>query len=167
MAEASEDLVEEYRSTMARLASGISVIALRYGTADLAITANSLVSASLRPPILLFCVHRDSRMCEALEEVDTWAVSLLDARAGAAAERLAGPGRPSIGQLLGIDYERGQHSGAALLSQAQGWLEARTVWRKPAGEHEVVVGDVVHAQQRSTTTGALIHHLGRIRGLSG
>ena len=160
-----EELVERYRSTMQRLASGVTVVSLRHRGTDLAMTATAVVSVSLRPPMLLFCVHTDARMREALDEVDTWAVSLLDGEAAVAAERLASPGRPAFGQLIGVDHIRGPHSGAALMDQAQGWFECRTAWVKNAGDHDVVVGEILDATTGRTGTGALIHHLGRIRPL--
>lgn len=160
-----EDLVEAYRGVMTRHAHGVTVIAVRRGASDLAMTATSVASASLRPPMLLFCVHRDARLREALEDVDTWAVSLLDGNARDVAGRLAMPGRPSIGQLTGVAHERGELSGAALVRDAQAWLECRTEWVKEAGEQDVVVGRVLRARYASTTTGALVHRLGRFQTL--
>lgn len=162
----TEELVERYRATMGRLAGGVTVVALRHGATDLAMTATAVASVSLRPPMVLFCVHTDARMREALEEVDTWAVSILDGAARVAAERLASPGRPAFGQLIGVPHTRGAVSGAALVDQAQGWLECRTAWVKNAGDHDVVVGEVLDARLGQTATGALVHHLGRLRPLS-
>ncbi|MEE6283108.1 flavin reductase family protein [Georgenia sunbinii] len=164
---ATEDFVESYRAVMQRLAAGVTVVSLRQGALDLAMTANSVHSVSLRPPMILFSVHRDARFREALDDVDTWAVSLLDGEARVAADRLASPGRPSAGQLTGVAHSRGAHSDAALLDDAQGWLECRTAWVKTAGDHDVVVGDVLDARLGSTATGALVHHLGRLRPLGG
>lgn len=161
----NEELVERYRTTMQRLAGGVAVVALRHGTTDLAMTATALVSVSLRPPMLLFCVHADARMREALEEVDTWAVSILDAGARTAADRLASPGRPAVGQLVGVDHTRGPLSGAALITQSQAWIECRTHWVRGAGDHDVVVGEVLDATLGRTATGALVHYLGRLRPL--
>ncbi|WP_152191494.1 flavin reductase family protein [Georgenia satyanarayanai] len=161
----SEALVERYRTTMQRLAGGVAAVSLRHGSTDLAMTATALTSVSLRPPMVLFCVHTDARLREALDDVDTWAVSLLDADAKVAAERLASPGRPAIGQLIGVDHSRGRLSGAALVDQAQGWLECRTHWIRTAGDHDVVVGEVLDATLGRTATGALVHYLGRLRPL--
>lgn len=161
----SEELVERYRVTMQRLASGVTVVSVRDGATDLAMTATAVASVSLRPPMVLFCVYSDARIREALDEVDTWAVSILDAGAAVAAERLAMPGRPAIGQLTGVAHSRGPLSGAALLDDAQGWLECRTHWIRNAGDHDVVVGEVLDAGLGRTGTGALVHYLGRLRPL--
>lgn len=161
----TEELVERYRATMQRLAAGVTVVSLRHGATDLAMTATAVTSVSLRPPMLLFCVYTDARIREALDEVDTWAVSLLDGTARVAAERLAMPGRPALGQLVGVAHRPGPLTGAALVEDAQGWLECRTHWVRNAGDHDVVVGEVLDATLGRTTTGALVHHLGRLRSL--
>lgn len=165
MTRAEDDFVEQYRATMQRLAAGVTVVALHRRGVDLAMTANSVHSVSLHPPMLLFSIHRDARMREALDDVDTWAVSILDGGARVAAERLASPGRPAVGQLTGVEHSRGALSGAALLEGAQGWLECRTEWIAPAGDHDVVVGHVLDARLGPAGTGALVHHLGRLRPL--
>ncbi|MFD1717070.1 flavin reductase family protein [Georgenia deserti] len=162
----SEQLVHDFRATMARLPGGVTVVAVRHGRLDLAMTATAVASVSLRPPMVLFCVHTDARLREALDEVDSWALSILDGSGSVAAERLAEPGRPAVGQLVGIEHRRGPHSGAALIEPAQGWLECRTAWIRTAGDHDVVVGDVVDVAAGSTGTGGLVHHLGRLRTLS-
>jgi flavin reductase (DIM6/NTAB) family NADH-FMN oxidoreductase RutF len=161
-----EALVERYRATMGRLAGGVTVVSVRAGHMDLAMTATAVASVSLRPPMVLFCVYSDARLREALDDVDTWAISLVDAGAQVAAERLAMPGRPTMGQLIGVPHHRGPHSGAALVDAAQGWLECRTAWIKTAGDHDVVVGEVLDATLGATATGALVHYLGRIRPLT-
>ncbi|WP_448071332.1 flavin reductase family protein [Georgenia yuyongxinii] len=161
-----EELVERFRATMGRLAGGVTVVAVRSGSVDLAMTATAVASVSLRPPMVLFCVYSDARLREALDEVDTWAVSLVDAGAHVSAERLAMPGRPAVGQLLGVPHHRGQLSGAALLDGAQGWMECRTAWIKAAGDHDVVVGEVLDATLGPPGRGALVHYLGRFRGLT-
>lgn len=160
-----DGLVERYRTTMQRLAAGVTVVSVRHGGTDLAMTATAVASVSLRPPMLLFCVYTDARIREALDEVDTWGVSILDGGARVAADRLASPGRPAFGQLLGVDHTRGPLSGAALVDQAQGWLECRTHWVRNAGDHDVVVGEVLDATLGRTGTGALVHYLGRLRPL--
>ncbi|MFC7404986.1 flavin reductase family protein [Georgenia alba] len=166
MSPVETDLVDRFRATMARLPGGVTAVAVRRGGLDLAMTATTVVSVSLRPPMLLFSVHSDARLREVLDEVDTWAVSILDGDGRVLAERLADPGRPAVGQLVGVRHRRGEHSGAALLEPAQAWLECRTAWIRTAGDHDVVVGEVLDAWTGATGTGGLVHHLGRLRPLT-
>ena len=161
--------VEAYRLAMSRMASGVCVVSARAGSVDLAITATSVVSVSLEPPTVLFCVHADARLAEVVESGGDWAVSILSADATAAADWLASPGRPAVGQLDRIAHHRGDHSGAALLDAAAAWVECRTEWTKEAGSHLVVVGQVlgtaVAPAGEPGVAGGIVHHHGRMRPL--
>lgn len=150
---------------MSRLVSGVCVITAREprgAGADLAMTATSVVSVSLEPPTVLFCVHADARLREVIEPGSHWAVSILDGTALAAADWLASPGRPTLGQLDRIAHTRGEHSGAALLDQASAWLECETDWIRGAGSHDVVTGRVLRAQPVPGRSGAIVHAHGRM-----
>lgn len=164
-ADDAEALVERYRATIARHPGGVCVVSVRAGGLDLAMTASDVASVSLRPPMILFCAYSDGRLREALDDVDTWAISILDATASVAAGHLAEPGRPARGQLIGIDHHPGPLTGAALVDSAQGWIECRTAWIRTAGDHDIVVGEVLDATLGPTATGALVYHLGRLRPL--
>src|SRR5690625_1679591 len=156
---------QTYRVAMSRLINGVCVVTARAGTVDLAMTATSVVSVSLEPPTVLFCVHADARLAEAVAPGLRWGVSILGPGAEAAADWLASPGRPAVGQLDRIAHHRGPHSGAALLDQATAWVEAETDWTKEAGSHEVVVGQVLAATLADQAGGGIVHHHGRMRAL--
>ena len=64
-------------SAVARLPAGVAVITLRWRGTLHAMTASAITSVSLEPPMLLFCVHTDARFRDALDDVDTWSVSVL------------------------------------------------------------------------------------------
>lgn len=186
---AARELGDAFRAAMARLPAGVCVVsvarprgALARGRAapdrsasagragrdlvtDYAMTATSVTAVSLEPPMLLFCVHGDARLREVLDDVETWAVSVLDAAGGPVAEWLATPGRPTVDQLGTVAHRRGPASGAALLADAQAWLECRTTWIRTAGDHDVVVGEVLAAEVARGARGALLHRLGRLAEL--
>lgn len=160
------DAETQYRLAMARLASGVCVVSVRQGSLDLAITATSVTSVSVEPPTVLFCVYSEARMAEVVMPGDRWGVSILGPQAGSAADWLASPGRPAVGQLNAVPHHHGEHSGAALLEEAAAWLECETTWTKPAGSHDVVVGRVLDSTIAPGVSGGLIHHHGRILPLT-
>src|SRR5690606_15231880 len=147
----------DLRRTMARLASGVSVIAARSGPYDVAITATSLVSVSLEPPLVLFAVHQDARLREEVGPGRLWAASVLSARGRSAATWLSEPGRPLIGQLVSIPHRRGETSDAAILDASTAWLEARTTEVVEAGTHDVVIGEVLATGTHPDERGAILH----------
>ena len=161
----TEEEQDDYRRVMARLASGVSVITTRLGSHDLAMTATSLVSVSIEPPTVLFCVHADARLAETVGPGRRWAVSILGQSGLSDADWLATPGRPTLDQLGQVPHVRGEYSGAAVLSNAAGWLECETDWVRQAATHDVVTGRVLATGVDPANTGAIVHHLGRLQGL--
>lgn len=161
----SLDEKDAFRAVMSRLASGVSVVAARDGRHDLAMTATSLVSVSLDPPTVLFCVHSDARIADAVAEGSRWAVSILAESALPQADWLATPGRPTLDQLARVPHTRGELSGAAVLTAAAAWLECETTWVRPAASHDVVVGTVLATGVAAENIGAIVHHLGGLRPL--
>ncbi len=147
---------------MSRLVAGVTVVSTRYRNLDLAMTATSVVSVSLDPPTVLFAVHEDARLAEAVESGSGWAVNILGGVGVATADWLASPGRPAIGQLSRVPHTRGATTGAAILDEASAWVECHTEWIKQAGSHLVVVGTVVGGDLRGEIGGAVLHAHGRL-----
>lgn len=153
---------ETHRLIMSRLVSGVSVVTSRYRNLDLAMTATSVVSVSLEPPTVLFAVHGDARLAEAVEAGAGWAVNILGAEGLATADWLASPGRPAVGQLARVDHAPGEHTEAAILDEAVAWVECDTEWIRAAGSHLVVVGRVRAGGFRAGAHGAVLHAYGRL-----
>ncbi|MHB1488948.1 MAG: flavin reductase family protein [Cellulomonas sp.] len=154
---------DEFRSAVSRLPDGVVVISAHHQGIDHAMTASTLTSVSLDPPLLLFCVHVESRFRDVLDQVDRWAVSVLSDAGAPVADWFASPGRPVVGQLAQVPYRVGALSGAALLDGASAWFECRTSAIHRAGDHDIVVGDVVSAAVGDLGAGGLVHLRGRLR----
>lgn len=132
---------ERFRGFMARCASGVVVVTTRVDDGDHAMTANSFTSVSLDPPLVLFCVQRDSRFHAAISRSDRWVVNLLSAQQAAAARWFAERGRPLASQMEVVEYHR-DPEGIALLSGSIGHLTCTTEAVYPGGDHSIVVGRV-------------------------
>jgi flavin reductase (DIM6/NTAB) family NADH-FMN oxidoreductase RutF len=156
---------DAFRAAMGRLPAGVAVVAVRWRGTDHAMTASALTSVSLEPPMLLFCVHQDARLREALDDVDTWAISVLADDQAPVADWLASPGRPSIGQLDRVPHDRAPASGAAWVRGAAAWFECRTARIVPAGDHDVVLGEVLTSREGDPGSGSLAHLRRRLRPL--
>lgn len=159
-------VTDAYRAAISRLPAGVVVVTVRWRGADHATTVSALTSVSLEPPMLLLCVHQDARLRDALDDVSTWAVSVLAADQGPVAEWLASPGRPSVGQLDRVPHERAPLSGAAWVSGAAAWFECRTAQVVPAGDHDVVLAHVLSSAEGSPGAGGLVHLRRRLRPLT-
>ena len=141
-----EIATDEFRAVMARFATGVVVVTCVQDGFDHAMTANSFTSVSLDPALVLVCVENDSRFHEAISAVGTWAVSVLDESQKGRASWFATRGRPLVGQFDSTPTTRSTRTGSLLLDGALVTLECRTVAVHPAGDHDIVVGEVLGLQ---------------------
>ncbi len=134
---------DAFRRTVNRFATGVTVVTTLVEGVDHAMTANAFTTVSLEPLLVLVCVEKDARFHDAVIESGTWAVSVLDAGARPVAEWLATRGRPLHGQLDRVPHRRGPRTGAALLDASLATLEVVTTAVHDAGDHSIVVGEVL------------------------
>lgn len=154
-----------FRAVAGRWATGVTVVSTVVDDLDHAMTANAFTTVSLDPLLVLVCVERDARFHEAVVQSGTWAVSVLEASARAASDWLATRGRPLHGQLDRVPFRRGAHTGAALLDHAIATMECRTTGVHEAGDHDIVVGEVLSLATPMPDGDPLVYYRGRYRYL--
>ena len=138
--------VDAFRAAVGHFATGVTVVTTLGEGLDHAMTANAFTSVSLDPLLVLLCVDREARFCDAVLAAGVWGVSVLDDTARAAADWLATRGRPLHGQLDRVPHRRGPVTGVALLDAALATLECRTTAVHPGGDHLIVLSEVLGVQ---------------------
>lgn len=133
---------ETFRRTLSRLAGGVTVVAARRpdGTPS-GLTATSVCSVSLEPPLVLVCLERETRTHDVVDTAGCYVVNLLHEGQEALARRFAGD---SDDKFVGIGHEIGL-VGAPVLDDSLGYLECEVVRTVPAGDHTIFVGRVRRA----------------------
>lgn len=154
-----------FRRVFGRFATGVTVITTVAAGHDHAMTANSVTSVSIEPLQVLACVHRDSRFHDAVLSAGVWGVSILPSSARGTADWLATKGRPLLGQLDRIAVTRGPVTGVPLLDVALAQLECRTTAVHTAGDHAIIVAEVVGLQAADDPGAALVFYRGEYRSL--
>ncbi|MDO5628387.1 MAG: flavin reductase family protein [Mobilicoccus sp.] len=139
------------RSVMSTFATGVAVVSTRSDERDYAVTMNSLTSVSLDPPLVLISVGNRSRFMTPLRAAGVWGVSILPVSGAAVAAALAVRGGAGPDLLDNIPHRVGD-TGVALLTDALATLECRTRAIHPAGDHDLVIGDVVATSAPLTTS---------------
>lgn len=152
--------VSRFRRAMGRFATGVTVVATRIGSTDHAMTASAFTSVSLEPMLVLICVEQDARFHDAIEQAGVWSVSILDEGSRATSQWLATRGRPLHDQLDQVPHHLGAFTGTPVLDHALAALECRTTAMYPAGDHSIVVGQVLGVELPDSPAGALIYHRG-------
>lgn len=151
-----------HRQAMGRFASGVAVASSRLRGQDVAMTVDSLTSVSLDPVLLLVSLHAEARVLEGVLAGGPLGVSVLTARQRRIAEWLAEIGRPLHGQLTQVPHGPGPVTGVALVTGALATFECRTFAVHEAGDHSLVVGEVVGLRALPTDEPALVHYRGRL-----
>jgi len=128
-----------FRHTMSQLVTGVTIVTARVprGRA-VGITASSVTSLSLDPPMLLVCVGRDAEIHDVLLEAERFGVNVLAAGQVALARRFADRGRQHLeeGELTTSP------GGAPLLPGSLARIECRRRGRLDGGDHTIITGTV-------------------------
>src|SRR5450631_262069 len=153
--------VDTFRRAMGRFVTGVTMLTTRSRDVDFAMTASALTSVSLEPLLLLVCIEREARFHDTAVDAGVWGISVLSAQDRAAADWLATRGRPLHGQLDRLPHHHGPRTGVALLDGALSTFECRTTDVHPAGDHSIVVGEVLSVSSATHAGEALVYYRGR------
>jgi len=119
--------------------TGVTVITTGADGNAVGTTVNSFTSVSLDPPLVLFCLHNQSRLRLELEKSGKFAVNLLARRQERLAREFAGKHTANFEHVV---HHRTAH-GAPILSEALAYVACDLVDEFPGGDHIIVVGKVV------------------------
>jgi flavin reductase (DIM6/NTAB) family NADH-FMN oxidoreductase RutF len=153
----------EYRRVVGRFATGVTVVTAVLDGEQHAMTCNSFTSVSLEPVLVLFCAEKVARFHDVVLEAGAWAVSVLAAHQEQVSRHFALRGRELEGQFDELPHEIGPITGAAVLSGAIATLECRTVSTTDAGDHTVVIGEVIGLGVPDPVSDPLLYFEGRYR----
>jgi 3-hydroxy-9,10-secoandrosta-1,3,5(10)-triene-9,17-dione monooxygenase reductase component len=125
--------------------SGVSIVTVSEGGEDYGITIGSLVSLSLEPPLVGISIGHESSLYETLMRAPGFAVNLLAGDQVELAEDFARKGVRSFSGRDSLRFRRSP-SGYPLLESAVGWLDCRVYAKHEAGDHTIVVGEVLSVE---------------------
>jgi flavin reductase (DIM6/NTAB) family NADH-FMN oxidoreductase RutF len=133
---------------MARVPAGVVVVSARGGDGYRGLTASSLVSISVDPPMVLVGLEREAATRAAVAATRAFNVSVLTRSQEFIADRFAGrapaidPAWRDVPHHLGVN-------GLPLIDGCAAWLECRLVEIHPAGDHDICVAEVTAASAGS------------------
>lgn len=132
----------EFRQTLGRFVSGVTIITATDGQERRGMTANAFVSVSMEPPLVLISVAHKAHMHALLdlERVTHFGVNILSATQRHLSDHFAG--RP--GPEENIPWF--DHEGLPLIGGAIAQLVCRKHQRLPGGDHTLYVGYVEYSR---------------------
>jgi len=129
----------QFRQLLGRFATGVSIITVTAPDGRLlGMTANSLSSVSLYPPLISVCVEREAGMHNAILAVDHFVVNVLSSAQETLARRFADRHED---RFEGIGYHISPE-GLILLGGVLAHVECQRFAHYPGGDHTIVVGRV-------------------------
>jgi len=151
----------QFRQLLGRFATGVTVLTARTPAGEpIGMTASSVASVSLDPPLLLVSVDKSHDMHAALERGTHFVLNILSADQEALSRRFAAS-EPD--RFRGVSYRENER-GIAVLDGAVAHLECEKRTAVPGGDHTVFFGLVVGGD---VTDGCpLLYYRGGYAGLS-
>jgi flavin reductase (DIM6/NTAB) family NADH-FMN oxidoreductase RutF len=132
----------ELRRAAGQFATGVTVVTVHDGEGVRGMTANSFISVSLDPPLILVSVIKRARTHRLLETLGTrFAVSVLAEQHRELSDRFAGRQGDVQGDFSTVPHWR-TDDGLPVLDGALTWIVARVVSIHGAGDHSLFVGAV-------------------------
>lgn len=135
---------ELFRRVVGHLASGVTVITTIDDGAWYGMTASSVTSLSLEPPLMLACINNAVPTAAAVSRAGHYVVNVLGRGSAHLARQFAAP---SPDKFRGVETEPGLF-GAPVLRDALAGLQCRVVERVRGGTHTIFMGEVVAAAAR-------------------
>ena len=151
---------EQFRLACGRFATGVTIASVldSNGTPH-GLTVNSFSSVSLHPPLILICLGHAVTMIDAFREAKHFGLSVLSEEQRAVSERFARKGHD---RFNGTKWYAGE-TGVPLLSDSLAAMELEARHRFVAGDHDILVGELVAA--RVGEGDPLIYYASRYRAL--
>jgi flavin reductase (DIM6/NTAB) family NADH-FMN oxidoreductase RutF len=129
----------QFRQLLGRFATGVTVLTVTSPDGRLlGMTANSLASVSLQPPLVSVCVDREAEMHDAILSARDFVINVLASPQETLARRFADEHED---RFDGIGYHLSP-DGLVLLDGALAHIECQRYAEYPAGDHTIVVGRV-------------------------
>ena len=136
----------EFRDTLARWASGVTIVTARHGGEPIGMTAASFSSLSLDPPLVLVCIARSATSHDGLVAAPGFAVHILGAEQDDVSALFAQPGTD---KFAGFPDERGLFD-VPLLPAGVARLVCAPHEALEGGDHTILIGRVVQTELAGT-----------------
>lgn len=127
-----------YRLVLGHFATGVTVVAAILDAEPRGLAVNSFTSVSLVPPLVAFCVSKDSATWPAIRESGAFCVSILADDQEEISRRFAAQ---ELDRFQGIGWKPSD-TGAPLISDALAWIDCTVEAEHDGGDHLLVLGRV-------------------------
>ena len=132
-----------FRQAMAQVTAAVHVVTTFGSGGRAGLTASAVTSLSDSPPLMLACIHNDSRTLAAIEANGVFCINTLSGADQAVAEvfagrkGLTGEDRFTVGDWAGLD------TGSPVLASSLAAFDCKLVEARTHATHRVIIGEVL------------------------
>jgi flavin reductase (DIM6/NTAB) family NADH-FMN oxidoreductase RutF len=149
------------RQTVGRFVTGVTVIAMEVDGEIRAMTANSFTSLSLDPPLVLFCLGKETKAGLLVHDAPGFAVSILSQTQRELSSYFAGIWKePAPPTFTFINWEGGPRLEGCVAA-----MGCRIHAIHEGGDHWIVVGQVIATHRDEEAGEPLVFFGGKYMGL--
>lgn len=124
---------------------GLYAVTVAHDGQEHGMTANWLTQAAFEPPMAVVAVENTSKTLGLIRDAHHFAINVFLEGQRDLAGKLGRSSDQTPHKLKGIKTKPAPISGAPLLADCLGWVECRVVACLPAGDHTLVLGEIVAA----------------------
>ena len=155
-------IAQDFRDVLSRFASGVTIVTTVYQGRPCGLTASSFSSVSLDPPLVLFCLGKDSTNFDAFMAAESFAFNILSSDQDTLSTRFA---RKDIERFEGVAFDTWV-TGSPVLPGALAALDCTRHAVHDAGDHVIVIGRVQKLGVLAPDAQPLTYWRGRYRSLA-
>lgn len=141
-----------FKSVMGHFATGVTIVTAIDSATNkpVGFTAQSFLSLSLDPPLVAVSPALTSSSWPKIAAADGLCINILGADQEAMCRGFA---QPSEDKFAGVGYRPAPITGAPLIEGSLAWIDGRIEATYPAGDHEIVVINVLDIGEATSEGG--------------
>ncbi|MXW53000.1 MAG: flavin reductase family protein [Gammaproteobacteria bacterium] len=148
--------IDDFRHAVSQYATGIVVVAGVENGSLVGFAAQSFVSLSLDPPLVLFCPQKSSTSWPRIRAGFNYGINILGAEHSDISEAFA-----VVGAVPDMSWKPSNHSGVPILDESIAFLDCSHLAEHEAGDHTIVVSTVNGVLVRRAHDSPLIYLRGK------
>ena len=150
-----------FRHALGSFPTGVAVVTAVTGGEPIGMTVNSFTSVSLDPPLVLWCLKKDSHRYHVFADAEAFTINILGTEHEGVSSRLARQGEHSLSDVDLLETELGPPA----LADAHAVFECVREAVHDSGDHLILIGRVVQFARRDDGA-PLVFYRGRYGALS-
>jgi flavin reductase (DIM6/NTAB) family NADH-FMN oxidoreductase RutF len=137
--------IDAKKTVLRQFPYGLYVVTVAANGEEHGMTANWLTQAAFEPPMVVVAIENTSKTIGMIRDAHHFAVNLLHQGLRDLAGKLGRSSDQAPQKLKGIRTKPAPGAKTPVLADALGWVECRMIATLPAGDHTVVLGEVIEA----------------------